>query len=316
MSLEIIKSGMLDTLQDGGRYGYQHLGINPNGPMDCFSMQLANALVGNELNEGIIEICFPSATFRFLSSAIISITGADLDAAINGKSVSLNRPIAISIGDELRFKQNRNGRFGYIAVRGGFQIQKWLGSVSTHLKAKIGGVSRALKKGDRLDFNQEIVVDETRTFPWGFPLQKNESIIRCLEGNEFGWLAKKSQQDFYKQQFTVSPTSDRMAYRLEGTSLIQTNKKELLSTVAHFGTLQLLPNGQLVCLMADHQTTGGYPRMAQVIAADLPSMAQQKPGDTFSFQRVSLEEAENLALVQINELRQIQFSCRLKWKQD
>jgi antagonist of KipI len=315
MSLEIIKKGMLDTLQDGGRFGYQHLGITTNGPMDQFSSQLANALVGNELSEGVMEICFPAAHVRFLSAAIVAITGADFEATIHGQRIPLNTPIAVSSGTELRFKNNRGGRFGYLAVRNGFQIEKWLGSASTNLKAKVGGLGRALVKGDRLDFKQEFVVDETSIFPWSFPLQKNDSVIRCIEGNEFDWLTKLSQQQFYKQSFAISSTSDRMAYRLEGAALKQATKKELLSTVAHFGTIQLLPNGQLVCLMADHQTTGGYPRIAQVIAADLPTLAQQRPNDAISFQPVSLEDAEDLLLEQHTLLKQIQYSCRFKFRE-
>jgi antagonist of KipI len=315
MSLEIIKKGMLDTLQDGGRFGYQHLGITTNGPMDQFSSQLANALVGNELSEGVMEICFPAAHLRFLSAAIVAITGADFEATIHGQRIPLNTPIAVSSGTELRFKKNRYGRFGYMAVRNGFQIEKWLGSASTNLKAKVGGLGRALVKGDRLDFKQECTVDETSIFPWSFPLQKNGSTIHCLDGSEFDWLTKSSQQQFYKQSFAISSTSDRMAYRLEGAALKQATKKELLSTVAHFGTIQLLPNGQLVCLMADHQTTGGYPRIAQVIAADLPTLAQQRPNDAISFQPVSLEDAEDLLLAQHTLLKQIQYSCRFKFRE-
>ena len=315
MSLEIIKSGMLDTLQDGGRLGYQHLGINTNGPMDPFSFQLANALVGNELSEGVIEMCFPAAHIRFLSAAVVAITGADFEATIHGQRIPLNTPIAVSSGTDLRFKKNRSGRFVYLAVRNGFKIEKWLGSVSTNLKAKVGGLGRALAKGDHMDFKQEFVADETRIFPWSYPLQKNGSTIHCLDGNEFDWLTKASQQQFYKQSFAISSTSDRMAYRLEGTALKQATKKELLSTAAHFGTIQLLSNGQPVCLMADHQTTGGYPRIAQVIAADLPMVAQQRPQDAISFQRVSLEEAEDLSVAQHTLLKQIQYSCRFKfWK--
>jgi antagonist of KipI len=262
-----------------------------------------------------MEICFPAAHLRFLSAAIVAITGADFEATIHGQRIPLNTPIAVSSGTELRFKKNRYGRFGYLAVRNGFQIEKWLGSASTNLKAKVGGLGRALVKGDRLDFKQECTVDETSIFPWSFPLQKNDSVIRCVEGNEFDWLTKLSQQQFYKQSFAISSTSDRMAYRLEGAALKQATKKELLSTVAHFGTIQLLPNGQLVCLMADHQTTGGYPRIAQVIAADLPTLAQQRPNDAISFQPVSLEDAEDLLLAQHTLLKQIQYSCRFKFRE-
>lgn len=325
MSIEVIKAGMADSIQDGGRFGFQHLGINPNGVMDLNAMKVANAVVGNELHEAVIEMSFPASTFRFNKPALIALSGADFSAKLNGNSIPLHQPVRVASGSELKFTKVIYGVWCYLAVRDGFELNDWLGSKSTHVKARIGGVDgKLLKKGDELLFMRKMNKAETKIFPWRANVSEfyatpwpvsSQTIIRCIQGNEFDWLTKKSKQDFLKKEFTISSQSDRMGYRLTGTTLKQTKKQELLSTAVSFGTVQLLPNDEPIALMADHQTTGGYPRMAHVIGADRSRLAQCRPNERISFSFVSVQEAEDLLFMQERSLQQLQKACTFKLRE-
>ena len=316
MSLEVVRAGLLDTLQDGGRYGYQHVGINPTGAMDSAAMKMTNALLGNELETGVIEMCFPAPIFKFNTSATIALTGANFEATINGVVVPINHAIEVPTLAELKFSKNRGGVFCYLAVQKGFDADSWLGSISTNIKAKAGGwKGRVLQKGDQLPFrNQNFKTSQIRVFPWSVSTDfySNPSTIHCTSGPEFDWLDKSSKEKFEFNSFKLIPLSDRMGYRFESESLKKINHEELLSTAASFGTIQLLPSGQIICLMADHQTTGGYPRIAQVIQADLPKLAQRRPNESVTFKFVSLVKAEDLLVAQTQLIKQIQSACKLK----
>lgn len=324
MSLEVIKAGIADSVQDEGRFGFQHLGINPNGVMDLNAMKVANALVGNELNEAVIEMSFPASTFHFNKPALIALSGAHFSVRLNGKNIPLNQPICVASGSELKFTKAVQGAWCYLAVQGGFELDNWLGSASTNTKAKVGGVNgRTLKKGDVLFFRREKDNRETIIFPWGANVTEfyndesdsSQSSVRCIQGNEFDWLTRKSKQDFLKREFTISRESDRMGYRLTGLSLEKSGKQELLSTAVSFGTIQVLPNGEPIVLMADHQTTGGYPAIAHVIGADRSRLVQAKPGEKLLFSFVSVQEAEDLLLIQERSLRQLQEACKFKHRE-
>jgi antagonist of KipI len=317
MSLEVIKAGIADSVQDKGRFGYQHLGINPTGAMDLNALQIANALVGNELNEAVIELKFPASSLFFRKSTIIALSGADFNARLNGQSISVNQPVLVPKNSELKFSGINRGSFCYLAIHGGFQITPWLESRSTNLKAKWGGVEgRFLKKGDVLKYKKHpLDIREIKVLPWQVNVAEfypKNHVIRCLAGNEFSWLTKKSQAAFLKTPFTISPQSDRMGYRLKGVALMQSKKQELLSIAVMFGTIQLLPQGEIIILMADHQTTGGYPRIGHVISADRSKLVQFKANDKISFQWARLEEAESFVLAQHKSLKQLQRSCMYK----
>jgi antagonist of KipI len=316
MSFKIIKSGIADSIQDAGRFGYQHLGINPGGAMDQVAMKIANALVGNELTEAVFECCFPASTIVFGAKAIIGLSGADFTASLNGRLLTTNRALVVNDGDELKFQKIKKGSFAYLAVLGGFDIPDWLGSKSTNVKLKAGGYQgRYLKKQDEIGFKQTLsATSESKVFPWRvnvYDFYRNENTIRCITGAEWEWLNKKSKEEFQKRKFSISTKSDRMGYRLNGPILKRINTSELISSAVLFGTIQLLPDGQLIILMADHQTTGGYPRVGQIISADLPTLAQMKNSDDIFFRLCTLEEAEEALRMQIKLIRQIKSSCTL-----
>lgn len=324
MSLRIIKAGIADTLQDTGRYGYQSCGINPSGAMDKYALQVANALVGNELAEAALELHFPAPVLLFMRPALIALTGADFSPVVNGEPVPLRQCILVNKHDALQFTRPRSGARAYLAVAGGFQTEAWLGSRSTHLKAGAGGYhGRKLEKGDEIGFNEHRDLSHLlsgkhfRIFPWStgdIPGSKS-SEIHVLPGHEWRRLTEAAAQQFERQPFQVSGQADRMGYRLAHEPLETMAGEELLSSPVSFGTVQLLPGGQLIVLMADHQATGGYPRLAHVITADHPKLAQLKTGDSFNFRLTDQAAAEEAYIVQQQQLRQLQQSCYLKLQQ-
>lgn len=321
MSLRIIKAGLFDSIQDTGRYGYQHLGINPTGAMDRYAAQLANALLGNELNEPVLEMHFPAAQILFEQAVIICITGANFSPTINGAELSLNQPYLISAGCVLQFKKPVEGARAYLAVYNRLKIERWLDSFSTNAKASAGGFKgRRLMKDDVILFQKNLHLHTSNemliALPWKEVIEGGEQNIAFMEGPEWNWMTRTVQQDFEKGCFRITPASDRMGYRLNGPALQQKDSTQLISSAVTFGTIQLLPDGQLIILMADHQTTGGYPRIANIISAHLPLLAQMGPGATVHFQKTSPESAEEKMMQEQKRLLQIQKECKLaiqKW---
>jgi antagonist of KipI len=313
MGIEIIKAGISDSLQDLGRFGFQHLGINPTGVMDATSMAVANAVTGNALHEAVLEFAFPAPVLKFQNDALIAFSGADFTAVLNEVPIPLNQPIQITAQSVIKFLRVRKGRWCYLSVRGGFAVPEWLKSKSTHLVAGVGGFNgRKIKKGDVLSLQQSLSVEATHVLPWRSAVATPApATIRCLAGAEFSWLTKTSQTSFATKRWRVTHRSDRMGYALQGPAIKQAVKRDLVSTAVTAGTLQLLPSGEVLTLMADHQTTGGYPRIAHVISADRPALAQ-KNNEPFSFCLLSIEEAEAAYLAQARELQQLSISCQLK----
>ncbi len=318
MSLLVMRNGLMDTIQDAGRYGHQHLGINPGGAMDLIAMQVANVLVGNEKNEAVLEMHFPAAEIKFEEPALIAISGADLAPAINGESISILQAVWIAKNTTLRFTKQVSGARAYIGIKGGFAIKKWMGSNSTNMKAAAGGFEgRALRKGDRIFFKQaQQDVFEAGNYdfiklPWRADVADLYFTMpfHFIPGAEYEQLDSVSKQLLQQKPFLIEPQSDRMGYRLRGDALSLQEKKEMISTAVTKGTIQLLPDGQLIILMADHQTTGGYPRVGHIISADISSLAQLPAGQTISLTKTDPESAEQRLLLQQRNLQQLQNAC-------
>lgn len=324
MSLLIIKHGLLDTMQDMGRYGHQHMAINPGGAMDAVAMSVANALVGNEETEAVLEMHFPAAEIVFEEPALIAISGAAFSPTINGEPAPMLQPLWISKSATLRFTKQVTGTRVYIAVQGGYQIDEWLGSKSTHLKVKKGGFEgRQLKKNDRL-FLQKQPKDplvEKNAAVIKLPWTANTADLYCkapfhfIEGAEYTNLDHASKEKLQTGSFVIASQSDRMGYRLQGNGLKLERHGEMISTAVTKGTIQLLPNGQLIILMADHQTTGGYPRVGHIISAAIPSLAQFGAGKSFTLEKVTVETAEQKMLTQQRNLQQLRNACIFRLQQ-
>lgn len=321
MSLTVIKAGILDTVQDDGRFGFQASGINPGGAMDVFSARLANCLLGKAMNAAVIEMHFPASVISFSEAAMICITGGDFTADIGNNEAHTNQPLIINKGSILQFKKAKHGARCYLSVLNNFTITAWLGSYSTNLKAATGGLhGGALKSGyvipfEKIDALASLVGNKPfKILPWKARPPELTSVnkIEVIKGSEWEWLDETSQQTFLSTPFTLTNVADRMGYRLAGKAMQVEEKKELVSSAVSFGTLQLLPSGQLIVLMADHQTTGGYPRIANVISAHLPMLAQCMSGSAVSFALTEVAAAEQKLAEQFTFLLEVQYAAGLK----
>ena len=322
MSLRIIKTGILDTIQDEGRFGYQHLGVNPGGVMDRFAAAIANSLVGNQPTGAVIELHFPASDFFFEESSLIAITGADFYASINGDEIPRYQPVLVNRYSILQFYRLRTGARACLAVHGGFDLPKWLNSYSTNLKVAAGGFrGRALQKDDEIGilspekFNSVIGKEEFRVYPWKAGVDWGDDSgedILMMPGNEWDRLSEETRSKLTGQPFTISSHSDRMAYKLDSDKILVSEKEELVSSAVSFGTIQLLPDGQLIILMADHQTTGGYPRIGNVISAHHSKLAQRKPGEQIRLSVTDQQRAEELFIKQQQHLLQLENACKFK----
>ncbi|MGZ8508937.1 MAG: 5-oxoprolinase subunit C family protein [Chitinophagaceae bacterium] len=323
MSLRVIKAGWLDTVQDLGRYEWQHLGINPGGAMDRWSTQVANILVGNKTSEAVIELHFPASEFFFEEPALIVICGADFSPNLNGEEIPCRQPVLVNRYSILQFYGLKKGARAYLAVHGGFNVPAWLNSYSTNLKAGTGGFSgRALQKDDEIPipclepgFLSLLGKKEFMILPWKADTAWDENetkAISILPGIEWDRLESISKDEIQNQLFSITHQSDRMGYQLQGNPLSVNTDEELVSSVVSFGTIQLLPDGQLIVLMADHQTTGGYPRIAHVISSHHPRLAQMKTGDKIRFRFTRQQTAEDLLVKQQQHLLQLQNACTFR----
>lgn len=320
MSLVIKKEGLLATIQDTGRNSFRRFGINPNGAMDKTAARLINILLGNDENEAVIEMHFPAPEIVFEEDAIFAIGGADFGAKLNDKELENWRMYFAESGSVLKFTRKNFGNRCYIAVKNGFKIEKWLGSRSTNLTAKIGGLNgEKLKTNDRIFFNQRPKTKDQRpNYKISnnlLPFYSRFPTVRVIKGAEFDNLTAIGERDFLHETFTVSQNSNRMGFRLEGKPLYPIEKKELVSSAVDFGTIQLLPDGQIIILMADHQTTGGYPRLGNIISIDLPLAAQLGANDKIGFHLISIEEAEKLLFDFERDLNFLKIGSKFAFKE-
>lgn len=322
MSLEILKSGVLDTVQDLGRPGYGKWGIGPGGVMDAYAARVSNALVGNDHHAAILEMHFPAPAILFHRDALISLTGAEMTPALQGAEIPLWKPILVKAGSVLTFLRRNKGARCYMAIRGGVDVPQWLGSRSTNLQINAGGFrGRALRRGDVIRWADDALPvtlsDATRVLPWSVnhaAVYSPDDEICFTAGHEWSWLSETSRGDMLTESFTIESCSDRMAYHLIHRTLGFLKSGELLSSAVCGGTVQALPGGKLLILMADHQTTGGYPKIGHVATAHLPRLAQLNAGDRFRLKKISGEASEKMLLSLGGDLRDIGEACLKKLK--
>ncbi|MDQ2687634.1 MAG: biotin-dependent carboxyltransferase family protein [Armatimonadota bacterium] len=288
--------GLLSTLQDLGRVGYQNTGMPVAGAMDPFALQVANLLVGNARGAAALELTLLGPTLEVLGDVTIAVCGADLSARLDDAPLPLWRTAALRAGQTLRWGRRVSGARAYLAVAGGLDVPEALGSRSTFLRAGIGGFAgRALRAGDVLRGEGATAVQSGRALaPSAVPIYSSSATVRVVSGPHEDAFAPATLATFFTSEYMLSAQSDRMGYRLDGPSLSCRSERQgvLLSEAVPWGGVQIPPDGQPILLMADRQTTGGYPLIAVVATADRPRCAQLAPGDSVSFQPISLEEAQ------------------------
>ena len=288
--IHCLKPGLLTTVQDQGRMGYQKYGVAVGGAMDKRSARLANYLVGNNLESPVLEITFSGPTLHFNGACQIAITGADISATIDGVSASLHETLDLKADSLLTFGRRISGCRTYLAVGGEWKVRPWLGSASAPLKdAHKTTPDSVVGKGSHIKIQPRPFIATRMQKPSTDPGDPFE--IRILPGPEFDQLNRRSIGHFFSQRHRVTPQSNRMGYRLAGTIPFYQSGAELISSGCLPGTIQITREGQAIILMADAQTTGGYPRVGQVIASDLDVLAQAVPGDLIRFVLIDRDDA-------------------------
>jgi biotin-dependent carboxylase-like uncharacterized protein len=289
------KAGLLTTVQDRGRYGYQRYGMPVSGAMDVFSLELANLLVGNNPGDSCLEVTISGPELEFTGATWVAITGADMDPHLNGQGIPMNTAVDVRPGDKLGFRGLRSGCRTYIAFAGGIAVPPVMGSRSAYLRAGIGGFQgRALIAGDELPLGDPRGKPYLKEIPEGLiPEYRNEQTIRVISGPEAHYFEIAGLRNFLSTEYTVTAQSDRMGYRLTG-ELIRHKEgmTNIISAGISLGTVQVPGDGQPIILMADRQTSGGYARIANVITADLTLLAQLIPRFKIRFKETSLDNAQ------------------------
>lgn len=293
--LAIDRPGLASTLQDAGRFGYQRFGISASGAMDRDAYQIANALAGNPPDMAVIEMAMTglAATVRG-GDAVLALAGAAMPVTVNGRAAEGWRSFALQDGDRIEIGAATEGVYAYLAVAGGFDIVPTLGSLSTHTRSGIGGLDgRALQPGDRLPLKgagpRPVVGLEAAARP------SRIGPIRVVLGPQEDYFTPEGLATFLGTDYRISPRADRMGVRLEGATVTHADGFNIISDGIVHGSIQVPGHGLPLVLMADRQTTGGYPKIATVIGADLARFAQRRHGETVRFVAVSRREAEAIA---------------------
>ena len=289
---------MLTTVQDLGRYGYQCYGVPVAGAMDPFALQAANALVGNSLGEAVLEITITGPTLRATESCLIAITGADLSFRANGRSLPSWMAVFVRRGWIIEFGERKRGCRAYLAVAGGIDVPPIMGSKSTYLRGGFGGFQgRALEEGDLIPLGKPAFHPLSlagRVFQTGrIPNYSDSPEVRVVLGPQDDYFTGEGIATFLSSEYKVSPTSDRMGYRLQGPEIDHKGQADIISDGIALGSVQVPADKQPIVMMADRQTTGGYPKIATVISADILLLAQCMPGaSTVTFKVVTIEKAQ------------------------
>jgi antagonist of KipI len=297
MSSLIVKSpGLLTTVQDLGRPGFGPIGVSPAGAADPIALRLANLLVGNEPGAAALEMTLLGGTFLFPKGGVVAITGANMSPTIDGQPLEMWTTIPVPPGANLSLGPTKNYARTYFAVAGSFQIKPFLGSASTHLLSGTGGFEgRALRKGDVLKFGKPQHKVQKRRISQSLLMSlKPRRVLRVTDGPQAGQFSPEAREAFVRQTFRVTEDSDRLGLRLEAPPLPGPPSASMVTEGVSLGAIQITPSGQAIILGVDQQTTGGYPKIANVIGVDLHRIGQLRPRIDIRFERTSLAVARAL----------------------
>jgi antagonist of KipI len=296
-SVYVVKPGLLTTVQDRGRWGSQSYGVSVSGPMDPYSHRLANAIAGNDADAATLEVTLAGPELEFDDTRTVAVAGAQFDLTVDNRPVAMRSALDLAAGSLLRFGRRVRGSRAYVAISGGIATPSTLGSRATHLPSAMGGLDgRALRAGDRLPLgaqprsvrpvrrSQSVESSPSWTLPDG------RATLRVLPGPQLDRFVRAAWDVLQSNSYVVASDSNRMGYRLVGPSLEATGRLDLISDATPLGVVQVPASGQPILLMADRQTTGGYPKIATVISADISLAGQLGPGDTVTFAACSPQE--------------------------
>ena len=301
--------GMLTTVQDLGREGFGPMGVSASGAADSISLRLGNRLVGNPEGAAGLEMTLFGGSFFFAEGAIVALTGSDFGAVVDGAAVESYSSIQIGPNQTLTLGSTRSGARCYLCIRGGIDVDPFLGSASTHILSGLGGLNgRPLLKGDVLKIGS--AMNDFRKKKVDAGALKNllpRKALRVTRGPQADWFPESSQQLFYSRKYRVTEESNRMGLRLQGEPVPSYSGKNMITEGVSLGAIQVPDSGMPIILFVEQQTTGGYPKIANVISADLASIGQLRPRDEIQFEKVDWGTARAL----LKETEQLLNSERL-----
>ena len=304
---KVLRAGINTTYQDEGRFGLQHLGLPPGGCMDHKSFLIANALVNNNKNYGVIEFAYQGPMLKLVKGKTsIAITGDVYFKIISNNEVTdgeCNRSYNLKEGDIIDVLATKNSVYGYLSVNGGFKIESFFNSVSTLVKAKIGP-----NNGSKIKIDDKIIINKATSNKINLKtIISLETIntIRVLKGPQYDYFSEKSKKIFFSQKYNITNLTDRMGMRLNGEALKNINNTNIRSEGITKGAIQIPADGQPIALLTDHPTIGGYPKIANIISADYDLLVQKIPGTSITFKCIDLKEAEQLYSNRYNNISKI-----------
>ncbi len=321
MSISVLKPGLLTTVQDLGRPGYQRYGVVVGGAVDAFAARVANLLAGNGDNAALLEIALQGPALRFKADTLVAWSGGDFDAKLGTEPLPKDRPVRVPAGAVVSFGLAPHGARAWLAVAGGIDVPLVLGSRSTYRRAGFGGhQGRPLRAGDVLTLGAggdwantilaSLLAAGRAATTWSvrpptLGAQPKEGFVRAMRGPEWELFTPEAQRRFFAEEFRVTKDADRMGVRLEGPALALTAPRELISSAVNAGVVQVPPGGAPIVLLCSRQTVGGYPRLAAVAAVDFGRLAQLRPGDRVRFEEISLAGAHELYIARERNLNRV-----------
>ena len=294
--IQVQEPGLFTTVQDLGREGFGPMGVSASGAADAISLRMGNRLVGNAEGAAGLEMTLLGGTFVFPDGGIVALTGSDFGATVERAQVALCTSIEVKPGQTLRLGPTRSGARCYLCVRGGIEVKLFLGSASTHILSGLGGhEGRSLRKGDRLKIGPANgAVPKRRLSANALKHVLPRKVLRVTPGPQSDWYPEAAQRMFYESRYRVAEESNRMGIRLEGGAVPEGGGGKMISEGVSLGAIQVPDGGQPIILFVEQQTTGGYPKIANVISADFHCLGQLRPRDEIRFKRVDLETARSL----------------------
>lgn len=305
-AVTVITPGMFTTVQDLGRRGWQRFGVPVAGVFDTLAAQVANWLVGNSSDAALLELTYSGPTLVTDVPLQVAIAGGQLEATLAGEPLPLWQSFLWQPGQELKLGNLTSGARVYLAIQGGWQVPVVMGSRSTYVRAGIGGLAgRQLKAGDQLPAVATVEASQPRRLPRAFwPELRSEIVLRFVPGPQTDYFASDAIEQLCATSYNVSQAADRMGVRLQGLAIVPT-EPDIISDAIALGSIQVPRDGQPIVMGPDRQTTGGYPKIGTVITSDMGLLAQARPGDVVRFQAVTIEEAQQQAIIQAAQLQKL-----------
>jgi antagonist of KipI len=299
-TIQVHEPGLQTTVQDLGRNGFGPVGVSPSGAADPISLRIGNRLVGNVEGAAGLEMTLLGGTFTFPEGAILALAGSDFGAMLDEVRIEVGTPVEVRPGQTVRLGPTSSGARCYVCVQGGIAVKPFLGSASTHILSGLGGFEgRALRKGDVLRIGSASKDFRRRTIaPRALEHLSRRNVLRVTPGPQVDWFSESSLRSFYAGTYRVGEQSNRMGLRLEGAALAHRGAGQMITEGVSLGAVQVPAGGALIILFVEQQTTGGYPKIANVIAADIHRVGQLRPRDEIRFEPVTFDEARSLLVEQ------------------